>query len=344
MNALNAPVPAPVPALVSTAPLTAPCSAPFAPHSATAPQPAVWGPAGATEGGRRCDDGRPSPPVIVMELPWAGSSRSAPPLAGAASGWPLRCGLSAIRAYRIALLAPAMSGLGRAARLAITQLTEGPEVPPDLLAEAARAALALGEGDWATRLLARSRRRDGEEGRWVERAWLCPVEPPDLPRGSSGQRADAWADEAARALGRGDRVSAGEALRLGLVQRPHHAELRLLDLLLGADARLPDALRPAERGGFLSLERWRRRVAFRPAGSSGAPSAWSTLREDGVTHPRLQSPAALAALPPGHLAVRMERLVDRWVDGERFGVPCLRAADALRRLGLRPDPAWVRGR
>lgn len=269
----------------------------------------------------------------------------APPSPGCApAGPPLRCGLAAIRAYRIALLAPALSGLRRAARLAIAHLSEGPEVPPDLLAEAARAAIAMGEVDWAARLLARCRRAQGEEGRLLERAWLLPLAPQQLPSGSSGQRADAWADEAARAALRGDRASAGEAVRQGLEQRPHHAELRLLDALLRAGAPIPEALRPAEAGGFLSLERWRRRVAFRPAGSIGEASAWSTLREDGVTHPRLQTPAALSRLPPDHLAVRVERLADRWVDGERFGVPCLRAADALQRLGLRPDPAWLGGR
>ena len=287
---------------------------------------------------------RPLGPLAAPTLARAALGTPTAPPAGGASADPLRCGLSAIRAYRIALLAPAMSGLGRATRLAIRQLTDDPEAPPDLVAEAARAALALGDAAWATRLLARARARGGEEGRLIARAWgTCPERPP-APRGSSGQRGDAWADEAARAAALGDRRWAVEAVRLGLDQRPHHAELRLLSAVLDAEAPIPTALQPVEAGGLLSIERWRRRVAYRPAPMSAAPSAWSTLREDGVTHPRLQTPAALAALPPRHLAVRVERLIDRWVDGERFGLPCHRAADALRRLGIRPEAAWVQGR
>ncbi len=248
----------------------------------------------------------------------------------------LRCGLHAIRAYRIALLQPALAGQTRRTWEAVRALTLDGEAPPDLLAEAARAVFALGEAEAADWLLRRARRAGSAEAALLSEELrgddlLGPPGP--APTGSSGQIADAWADRAARAWARGDGAAARLSLRRGLEHRPHHAELRAILGVVEADMPLPEAFAAPLRRGGVSTERWRRRVGFTPTPAPGG-DGWSALREDGVVHPRLARPDELAALPADHLAVRLERLIDRAVDAERFGYPSEPARAALQAMGL----------
>lgn len=248
----------------------------------------------------------------------------------------LRCGLHAIRAYRIALLQPALAGQTRRTWEAVRALTLDGEAPPDLLAEAARAVFALGEAEAADWLLRRARRAGSVEAALLSEALRADdlLAPPGAPPvGSSGQVADAWADRAARAWALGDGDLARLHLRRGLEHRPHHAELRAILGVVEAGLPLPDAFAAPLRRGGVSTERWRRRVGYTPTSAPGG-DGWTALREDGVVHTRLARPDELAMLPADHLAVRLERLIDRAVDAERFGYPAEPARAALQAMGL----------
>ncbi len=273
-------------------------------------------------------------------------------------GLPRRSSLEELRRLRVAMVSPALGGVRGRAWEAIAALTEGPVVGPDALAEAARAALILGETEAASWLLRRGLSLGSEEARLLE-AWSSGADRPPEPtlgRGSSGQEADDLAGLALWRWRRGDERGAREALAQGRALRPGHAELAGVGEIIDRKGGDPRGLLPRAEYGWMSLERWRRRIGGFPAPVEGE-SAWATLYEDGITQPCLYTLAGLSGLPPIGIEVEAERAVDRLVSRHACGrtlggvlepvvrlgaalaeTPRLRLLGLLSNLARRPHP------
>ncbi len=300
---------------------------------------------------------------VRLEAP----SRTAPPRVPAPPkrvvvanevGLPRRSSLEELRSLRVAMVSPALGGVRGRAWEAISALTEGVSVPPDALAEAGRAALILGETEAASWLIRRGLSLGSEEARLLE-AWSSGAErppEPNLGRGSSGQEADDLAGLALWRWRRGDERGAREALAHGRALRPGHAELSGVGEIIDRKGGDPRGLLPRAEYGWMSLERWRRRIGGFPAPVEGE-SAWATLYEDGITQPCLHTVVGLSALPPIGVEVEAERAVDRLISRHACGrtlgevlepvlrlgaalgeTPRLRLLELLSNLARRPHP------
>lgn len=241
------------------------------------------------------------------------------------------------------LLAPALAGDAQAALSVITQ----DRPPGDWQVVAARALWALGHDEAAAATLERAPAgptRDALACVALARPGAALVRRLHAPRAST--RADAACDLAWRALRDGKQRHAREAIAIALGAGPHHAEARRWDRFLsqardpvGAVRRASEdrppcsradrdarALCPTRRGGWLSPERWWRRVEAgtwtRPAHPA---SALGRLQRDGVVSRVLATEADYGRLPAPHRLVDAERALD--------------AARALEREGRDPSPA-----
>lgn len=219
---------------------------------------------------------------------------------------------------------------------------------------AARAAFAVGRHRTGMRALHRALAAGGTHADALASVVLLDPSRPLARRLSDpdpATRADAACDLAARRVRDGAPEAARAAVQQALLTMPHHAEaLHWLDWLDSASGRLGtsvalaaegDTLRPRPELGWLSQERWWRRVGgglWTHRAASG--SALLQLQRSGTVSRVLAGDDTYASLPAGHALGRAEQHLERAVERSAWGrCPASPAATAWSLAARLPDTA-----
>lgn len=237
------------------------------------------------------------------------------------------------------LLEPASAGDRIGVQAAYARLLEAqpPVSRPVLLTALARALAALGLLHEARCALDRALALDSPYARVAARIAL--PDPQAAPTALPGDAADRLCDQAAAAVD-GDPGTTREQVESALALVPCHAEsLRWLRHLAAPTPAGRRALCPHARWGWLSPERWHRRVA---AGvwlrDARAGSGLALLRARGVTSRVLGTDDDHEATPAGHPLTTAETALDLALSLDREGSPAGEAALRAWHCASSTDP------